>query len=373
MLNQTEQYLSKRWRMHFAYALPNLRLVSLLMTAKIILRNSIARVLFITGITAPVRRCQGRLSIATFHRVLPEAERQDYPFPGLVVTPEELNGFLTYFTENFDCSDLETQHERYLSGETSGRPLLAITFDDAQYDNYKYARPLLAHHQVKASFFVPITAVEQQELLWHDQLGFAILNLLKQSHVGRERLLAILPSTGLAVDDKGDLLSNIVNASKNIALEARLKLVASLVEASGTAQAPEFARLMSFNEIEELAADGHEIGSHSMTHCLMPELDDRTLSYEVTESRNILHTRLGKPIYSFCYPNGNSDARTEHAVAQAGYLRAVTTDWGSNDQEADRFRLRRFDMTAKHVQDSKGRFMPALLAFRMSGFYPGLR
>ena len=109
-----------------------------------------------------------------------------------------------------------------------------------------------------------------------------------------------------------------------------------------------------------------------MTHCLMPECDDRALAYEVGESRRVLQDRLGLPIESFCYPNGNSDARTARAVAEAGYRRAVTTTWGSNGQDADQFQLHRCDMSAKHVQNSHGQFMPALLAFRMSGFYPGL-
>ena len=150
-----------------------------------------------------------------------------------------------------------------------------------------------------------------------------------------------------------------------------MRLVDSLSEASGST-APEFARLMTFEEIAELAADGHEIGSHSMTHCMMPECDGRALSYEVAESRSALQSRLGLPIETFCYPNGNADARTARAVAQAGYRRAVTTMWGNNGQAADRFQLRRYDMVARHVQDASGSFVPATLALRMSGFHPGL-
>ena len=342
------------------------------MSAKIAIRNSIARFLFLMKLTTPKRQARGCLSIATFHRVLPEEDRQRYPFTGLVVTPEELDAFLGYFAEHFDCGTLATQHTRYLSGEITPRPLLAITFDDAQLDNYKNARPVLARYRVKASFFVPVAAVEKQELLWHDRLGFAVLALLKQSQDGREQLMRILADAGLSINGQGNWMSNIVAASKGITLEARLRLVEALVTASGKASSPEFARLMTFEEIAEFAREGHEIGSHSMTHCMMPECDDSALSYEVAESRHQLKARLEQPIASFCYPNGNSDNRTADAVAQAGYLRAVTTAWGCNEQESDRFQLRRYDMVASRVQDSKGKFMPALLAFRMSGFYPGL-
>ena len=48
---------------------------------------------------------------------------------------------------------------------------------------------MLSRHNVKASFFAPVEAVVRQELLWHDRLGFAILNLLNAEHDGRERLM----------------------------------------------------------------------------------------------------------------------------------------------------------------------------------------
>lgn len=342
------------------------------MRVKTLLRNSMARLLFVMRITSPERRGRGCLSIATFHRVLSEPERQAYPFHGLAVTPQELDAFLDYFTEHYDCGALSTQHERYLSGEITARPLLALTFDDAQHDNYSNARPVLARHRVKASFFVPVEAVERQKLLWHDRLGFAVLDLLRQADDGRGRLMQILAAAGLHASGSHNLVNNVVEASKGLTLEARLRLVDQLKEASGSAEIPEFARLMTFEELAELAADGHEIGSHSMTHCLMTECDDRALTYEVMESRRALQDRLGLPIESFCYPNGNADARTAQAVAQAGYRRAVTTKWGNNGQGADQFQLCRYDMVSKRVQDSSGKFAPSLLAFRMSGFYPGL-
>jgi peptidoglycan/xylan/chitin deacetylase (PgdA/CDA1 family) len=135
---------------------------------------------------------------------------------------------------------------------------------------------------------------------------------------------------------------------------------------------PEFARPMTFDELSKLASDGHEIGSHSMTHCMMPECDDSMLNYEMAESRRILQARIGQPIESFCYPNGNSDARTARAADMAGYRRAVTTSSGSNGLTSNRFLLRRYDIVSGHVLGESGKFTPSLLAFRMSGFYPGL-
>jgi peptidoglycan/xylan/chitin deacetylase (PgdA/CDA1 family) len=334
--------------------------------------KGIATLLALSGVTSPSRCGKGLLSIVTFHRVLPEDQRRAYPFPGLVVTPDELDAFLAYFTEYFDCGTLANQHKRFLNGESTKRPLLAITFDDAQHDNHAHARPVLARHEVNASFFVPVEAVEKQELLWHDLLGFAVLTLLKGSNGEREKLSQLLSPFGLSLGSSRNSVEHIVEASKNLDTRSRLRLVERLAEASGTSTAPEFARLMTFGELADLAADGHEIGSHSMTHCMMTECDDEKLKYELNESRQLLQTRIRQPIESFCYPNGNSDAHSALAVANAGYLRAVTTTWGRNGHETDRFQLRRCDMDAQRVMDASGRFIPPLLAFRMSGLYPGL-
>jgi peptidoglycan/xylan/chitin deacetylase (PgdA/CDA1 family) len=341
------------------------------MSAKHLVRDSVARILLFAGLTSPARRGRGQLSVATFHRVLPDEERRAYPYPGLAVTPEELDALLAYFGEHFDCGPLSMQHERFLKGAGAKLPLLALTFDDGQYDNYLHARPALARHGMKATFFIPVQAVERNEPLWHDHLGFAIL-ALQGAPGGRERLARLLSGAGLTSEGPRSTAENVSAQSKRLPLPERLRLVEALAKAAGAPRAPAFARLMTFGELAALAAEGHEIGSHSMTHCMMPECDDRVLAYEVGESRRVLQARAGQPIDAFCYPNGDFDERSVRAVADAGYARAVTTSWGLNDGRSDRFRLLRLDMEARRALDSNGRFAPALVAFRMSGLYPGL-
>ncbi|HKI63870.1 MAG TPA: polysaccharide deacetylase family protein [Burkholderiales bacterium] len=343
------------------------------MSAKTALRASLARVLFSAGLTAPGRRGRERLTVATFHRVLPEGERRAYPYRGLVVTPEELDAHLAFFTRHFDCGTLAAQHRRFMGGEATRRPLLAITFDDGQHDNFRTARPVLARHRVKASFFVPVSAVERGELLWHDRLGFAISALLGEARGGTEKLERILETAGLPIGGRHCTADRAAQGSKTLAPQARLRLVEALEQASGSARPPAFARMMSFVEIAELAADGHEIGSHSMTHRMMTECDDEALAYEVSESRARLESRLGRPVESFCYPNGNCDARSAGAVIAAGYFRAVTTVPGRNERGTDPFRLNRYDMDASRTRGGREEFEPAVLALRISGAYPNLR
>lgn len=339
-----------------------------LRTAKTALRSIAARLVHQFGLTDPKTRSKGLFTIVTFHRVLPDSERAEYPFPGLAVSPEHLDAIITFLVQHFDCGTLEQQSDRYSRCQATDKPLLAVTFDDAQYDNYRHARPVLAKHGVLASFFAPVAAIERKELLWHDQLGFALQGLLRKPEGGRQELASILSGAGLAFSGETNPIHRVVQDAKRLTLSERLGLVSQLTEASGQESTPEFARMMTYDELTTLANDGHEIGSHSMTHCLMTECNDEMLQYELSESRHRLETALGRPVGSFCYPNGNCDTRTARAAEAAGYRRAVTTRWGHNHSRTDVFQLRRFDMESAYLTDSTGTITPALVAYRISGF-----
>jgi peptidoglycan/xylan/chitin deacetylase (PgdA/CDA1 family) len=340
-----------------------------MISAKAVLRARAAQLLFDTDITLPKKRARGLFAVITFHRVLPEIERRQYPFPGLVVTPEELRALLRFLSAHFDCGSLGVQHDRYVNGSRVQRPLLAITFDDAPYDNFLYARPLLGEHGLKATFFAAVESVQRQELLWHDRLGFAAQALLHGDIAKRKTLIGLLTNAGIHAGLEPDPVGGAVQAAKRLRWAERLRLVDELVAASGSRDGPRFARTMSFVELVTLAAEGHEIGSHSMSHRLMPECGDDELLYEVAESRRLLEDEIRLPVTSFCFPNGNWDSRAVKALELAGYQRAVTTMWGYNGIHTNRYTMRRFDMDTRRMVNERGEVLPALIAFRMSDLW----
>ena len=124
--------------------------------------------------------------------------------------------------------------------------------------------------------------------------------------------------------------------------------------------------------VRRIAAAGHEIGSHSHSHALLPQCTADELRAEIEGSKLKLESALGTPMTTFCYPNGSTDQRSVALVREAGYRAGVTTQWGSNARGDDPYRLQRFNMNAAHAQDRWGRFSEARLAWRMSGLQPGL-
>jgi len=317
-------------------------------------RDAIAALGAASGLTA-ARRHQGRLVVATLHRVLPRALRDQYPYPNLAVTPEELSWLLAMLARRYTLGTLSELHTRHATGERPARPFLAVTFDDGQLDNFEHARPVLARHGVRASFFVPVNAIDRAEPLWHDQLGFAALALARRHGPAPAH-------EPLAV----------ASAAKQLAPAEREALVRRMVERTGAA-VPAWAGMMSWAQVRALAGEGHEIGSHSMSHPLLPQCDDRAVRDEVGGSKARIEDAIGGPVESFCYPNGDWDRRAADAVRNAGYRRAVSTRWGSNRRGASELTLRRCELEGERVRDRRGACSEALLSFRLSGLNPRVR
>ena len=80
------------------------------------------------------------------------------------------------------------------------------------------------------------------------------------------------------------------------------------------------------------------IGSHTLSHPILPTIDDAMLEREVRDSRRVLEERLGRAVDLFCYPNGAQDERVHAAVARH-YRAAVTTCYGIVPADTDAHRM----------------------------------
>lgn len=92
---------------------------------------------------------------------------------------------------------------------------------------------------------------------------------------------------------------------------------------------------LTWNQIEDLAIEGMEIGSHSMTH---PDLKDKPRAFQTSEiagAKLVIESRIGTPVKSFSFPAGKYDAQTLQVLRSAGYLAAVTTEPQGAKQSVD--------------------------------------
>ena len=115
--------------------------------------------------------------------------------------------------------------------------------------------------------------------------------------------------------------------------------------------------LMDQSAIGQWLACGNEIGSHSVSHPRLTELDRASAMHEIADSRRELQRITGTPVDHFCYPYGDHDPLSMELVRNAGYVSAVTTRRGPALPGSDPFRLPRIS-----VNRGRGLFKFALHA-----------
>jgi hypothetical protein len=84
---------------------------------------------------------------------------------------------------------------------------------------------------------------------------------------------------------------------------------------------------------------GFEIGAHTVTHQILPELDSTALLKEVFGSKQLLEDELGREVRMFCYPRGQYDSRVIRSVRLSGFLGARTTRMLSHSLRFSRFEM----------------------------------
>lgn len=310
-------------------------------------------------------RLQNKITIVTFHRILPEKYKSIYPIPNLVITPEELTWILSFCKEHYNCLNLSEAFEK----TSNKKPSLVITFDDGQLDNILYAIPILNQLKLKATFYLPAFNVEKSLPLWHDILGFYILkHYANNSRNLRpiERSLDINLSLTQSPYHATQLA--LINA-KNLTNEKRLYLINELADI--IPEMPEWASIGSWSDFSSVANMGHEIGSHTMTHPILTKCSRPQLVKEIAGSHKLIRRRINTQITSLCYPNGDFDDRCIEIAKNAGYKNAVTTDFRVNNLKESQYTLGRLDMISSRLRSRRNNDLDLnWLSWRMSPLKP---
>ena len=82
--------------------------------------------------------------------------------------------------------------------------------------------------------------------------------------------------------------------------------------------------MMTREQVRGLAALGHEVGAHTVTHPKLTELPAHEVSAEATTSKHVIEDITGHAVRSFAYPKGAYNEAVKRLVGEAGYETAVT-------------------------------------------------
>lgn len=190
---------------------------------------------------------------------------------------------LDYFSRHYRLLTLAAFCEELRAGKPRRRRTLVITFDDGYRDNYLTAVPALLAAGAPATFFVSTGFVDSPRLFPHDARSAG-----SQTHEN-----------------------------------------------------------LRWDDLKEMQASGFEIGSHTVDHVNLAQLEDAELASQARQSLQALDSRLGARPRAFAFPWGKPadiSPVAVSAVRSAGYYAASSAFGGCNSRRSDPFDIRRVDV-----------------------------
>jgi peptidoglycan/xylan/chitin deacetylase (PgdA/CDA1 family) len=130
--------------------------------------------------------------------------------------------------------------------------------------------------------------------------------------------------------------------------------IGGMIGAPGGVIAP----ALTWSQLRELAGAGWEIGSHSVSHKVLPLESEQGAWLELTDSKTAVESRIGAECSSFAYPYGRADPTSASKAREAGYKNAfVLTKRLGRDE--------RFAYPRVAVLGGDGRFRFAIKTIRL--------
>ena len=276
-----------------------------------------------------------------FHRV---NEEKDVIWPPM--KPLLFHRIIKQLTKKFTVVSLE----HYLNDPGSfqtRRRLATICFDDGYKDNIEFAAPILKKFNCPASFYVVSGCIDNNIPTWTYILDNVFQNT-KQKTIDLPydfvpEKFKNIPLQLITPEDQ--VIKDIKIWLKKISNQQRLLILKEISEQCDDVPFP-VNKMMSWNDIRQLAGDEFIIGSHSHTHPLLASLDrEEEILAELNVSALKIKQETGKWPQTISYPVGSYDERVIRLSKETGYQYglAVGQQFFKTDKD-DKFKIPRAEL-----------------------------
>jgi peptidoglycan/xylan/chitin deacetylase (PgdA/CDA1 family) len=285
------------------------------------------------------------LAVLTFHRVTPD---DPGVVPGLLsATPAGFAALLDHVARRHAIVGVEDVLRRARGGPGLPRRALLLTVDDAYADFADHAWPALRKRSLPVVLFVPTGYPDAPErAFWWERLHAAIGSSSRAAIDGPDGPLPVG-----TVAERQAAYRRLRTWLKGLPHEDMLLRVDDLVGAlgdAGKAEAAPHGRVLTWDELRRLRAEGVALAPHTRTHPLLSRVPRETCDAEIAGSRDELARMTGSELPIFAYPSGATSPDAVDAVRDAGIEVAFTTRRGVNDlRSANWLALRRINVSVR--------------------------
>jgi peptidoglycan/xylan/chitin deacetylase (PgdA/CDA1 family) len=271
---------------------------------------------------------------------------------------------VNYLNKNYNIITMEEAvHSIHNGGKLPTKAAL-LTFDDAYLDHFLHAYPILKKNNIQGSFFAPVKAVTENELLDVNKIHFILASLNGDLQLLLNRIKQLITKNTekynlntyqfyydkLAVKNRFDP-AEVIFFKRLLQSElpeaARVEFTSILFEEYLGQSEESFAKELYMNQshIEHMISDGMHFGSHGLNHYWWDKLNSIKLEEEINKSTDFLITCGSNPNFlTACYPYGAFNELSIETLKKYNYKVALTTDVRIADIKTDNpFKLPRLD------------------------------
>jgi peptidoglycan/xylan/chitin deacetylase (PgdA/CDA1 family) len=200
------------------------------------------------------------------------------------------------------------------------KKIATVMFDDGYKDNIEFAAPILKKYNVKASFYVVTECIDKNIPTWTHILEYlfqftSIQNIdMNFDFLPQDLKVSILNNH----EKRIKYVIKLKPFLKKLSHEKRKIILNRVIETYTDVEFPKL--MMNWEDLRKLKDEGHYIGSHTVTHCMLGTMEsENEIISELTTSGKRIEENLGYFPITISYPVGSFNKTTKELAKKAGY------------------------------------------------------
>lgn len=219
---------------------------------------------------------------------------------------------------------------------------ICLTFDDGYRTVFTENLPVLCKNKISAIVFLTVDMLNGIPWAWWEDLRLAIFLTKQKIIIFNQKRYLLKDQT-----QRVKVYQKILKYLKSLPEYQKKSEVNAIVNQLTFKPGCSASLFMNLHEVNQCIKKGMYVGSHTISHPILSEIDPKEWILEIKDSKEKLGQILNHQIKHFSYPNGTAhdfNSQIAEIVQKAGYHSAVTLLSGKNVPGTDLFKLRRIEV-----------------------------